>query len=71
MRNGMMNDTLKGAEIYSEMVEKMNGLSYATFFSTVTVLIEEYCKNHGLSPIDEIGNMEDMVAMMRDLLGPM
>jgi len=47
----------------------MNELSPATFFATISTILEGYCAEHGLDPVEQAGVLADMVYTINLVLG--
>lgn len=55
--------------ILEEIAAKIDKLPYASFLSTMTVVLENYCRRHGYNAIDEVDNLANMVRLADELLG--
>ena len=66
----MQNDIMNGLNIGKDIQAKMNELSPATFFATISTILEGYCAEHGLNPVEQAGVLADMVYTINLVLGP-
>lgn len=65
------NNTLRELKIVEEIAGMVDGLSYAAFLSTMTIVLENYCNRHGYDPVDEADNLAYMTRLAIELLGEM
>lgn len=66
-----MNDTLRELEVTEQVARLVDKLSYPAFLSTMTIVLENYCKRHGYDPVNEADNLAYMTRLAIELLGEM